>query len=117
MSADQLSDKSKLRCPSSMILSGGVCFEANSSPKTPFVTAMKTCLAHGLRLPTEGELILYLTQNSATPPDLHWAEPEYFDGTEFRAAVVGAGATPEIVVGSAPIINELEYLCVTMPSN
>ena len=119
MSASQITEAARLRCPSGMSLVVGVCFETATRPSAPLVTAeAEGCGGNNLRLPTEGELITYLVRTATALPQGQWVEPAYYDGEQDRGTFViynpgGSG----FVIGTDSMFSKHPYRCVTMPSN
>src|SRR5262245_10275928 len=60
LSADQITQGSKLHCPAGTELAAGVCFETAARPAAKWREAFKACASAGRRLPYEGELAVYL---------------------------------------------------------
>jgi hypothetical protein len=118
ISASQLSDAAKLRCPSGTTLVVGVCFETERRPFTPLVVAETQGCPDDRRLPTEGEMIAFLRQTATALAQGEWVEPAYFDGENQRGTFViynpgGSG----FVIGTDLSGSKHPYRCVTMPSN
>ena len=66
----------RLHCPSGFQNAGDICFENTAHTGDPFVDAVKTCAAAGLRLPTMPELALVF-EHSGAPQIAQWVATEY----------------------------------------
>jgi hypothetical protein len=117
MSATQLTDASKLRCPSGMELAVGVCFESATRSEDDLLHASDECGNAGRRLPSEGELIAYHKQKFTSAPTSEWVGPLYFDGAEKVGMTISAY---DSVVPSFTVANystNHPYRCVMLPSH
>jgi hypothetical protein len=114
-SAEQLTSATKLRCPTGMQLSAGVCFEESPQAAEEWSSAVIKCAEKGLRLPLISELIGFESKLSTAPP-AEWTEGESFDGTEGQA-VVAAAAEHSVSFGTDSTENSNLYRCVTPASN
>src|SRR5262249_33613258 len=128
MSATQLIDASKLRCPSGTTLSVGVCMETTTQ-QGELGTAEVTCADRGRRLPTEGELIVYQIDTFSKPdniPPAEWIEPQYISDTSLFIntvandviAVGPPGSEEEFIAVSTDEKTAVQaFRCVTLPTN
>lgn len=115
LSAEQIIAAATPACPAGTKLSLGLCFEESPRAPKPYEEAIYDCKEVGRRLPSEGELAAYETQNYTEPPPGEWVGPGYFDGTSTRANHVSAAPNSlgwnSILVGVATA-----FRCVTDPS-
>jgi hypothetical protein len=116
MSAAQITDASKLRCPSGTKLALGVCFEMAAHTSGSLFVAIHDCLSDNRRLPSEGELIVFQSQTFLESPPLEWTEPMYFV-TEMRGMAVSADSIGSLEFSAKDAEQKLPYRCVTMPTN
>jgi hypothetical protein len=120
MSAAQLTDASKLRCPGGTTLVIGVCFET-AVGKAVLIDAQVRCSELGRRLPTQGELIAFEVETFTSLPPSELTDPVYFDGAAFSGMTVSAWREPSgetsISRGTTGAFSpEKPFRCVTMPS-
>lgn len=117
LTTTQISDASKLRCPSDMALAAGTCIETTARAAAPLPTALQICAEANRALPSMGQLMAYEAQNYATSPPAEWIGQMYFDGSSFRG-LVAATQKGGVVSTSPPPFNEAEpYRCSQGPSN
>jgi hypothetical protein len=119
LSATQLVEASKVRCPPGTEPAAGVCFETTARAPDDIKAALRTCAEANRRLPSEAELIAYGIQNYEVPPNPEWVEPVYV--TDFEVGEVGItlkawkGGTGYGLTQTAS--DPQPYRCVTTGSN
>lgn len=115
LSADQIAQSSKLRCPAGTELSSGVCFETAARPFATFGVALETCASIDRSLPSGGELATYLRakQEKEKP---HWTGT-FFTDSGFFASIVLINESGVVGIGSSALSSPNSYRCVTGPSN
>jgi hypothetical protein len=117
LTSAQISEASKLKCPSGMALAAGTCFETSARAAAPIPTALQICGEINRALPSMGELVAYEAQTYSNPPKAEWIGQMYFDGVNFRGHVVTT-SKGGVVTTSAPEFNQPNlYRCVTGPTN
>lgn len=116
LSADQITQGSKLRCPAGTTLAGGVCFESATRAAAPFIEALETCASLDRSLPSPGELASYLSAHPPQKAESNWAGSFYVTG-EFRGLRVGVQPNGELDIGDGPISGKGAYRCATSPTN
>jgi hypothetical protein len=118
MSAAQIADTSKLRCPSGMELAVGVCFESTTRSPDDLLHDSGNCGNAGRRLPSQGELIAYEKQKFTEPPTLEWVGPVYYTGAETLGLLVSAyKSDPGVNFSHDDYTENHPYRCVTLASN
>lgn len=113
----QISEGSKLKCPSDMAVAAGICFETSARPAATLDAAAQNCGEINRALPSMGELVAYEAQAYTTPPMGEWVGQMYMDGGSFRGLIVKT-AKGGALTTTAPLFNEPRaYRCVQFPSN
>ena len=114
LSAAQLTEGSKVRCPSGTRLAAGVCFESATREATTLSAALGACGRDNLRLPLQSELIAF--QMQTTPPEYEWAESYYLgpEGTIGTAVLANPKTVSFVFADSA---TKRPYRCVMPPTN
>lgn len=105
-----------LRCPGSMKLRGGLCFERTARPPANWDDALERCASLRRRLPTIAEALLAI-ETFPTPPsqENYWtSDSTHRDGgdNQFSAFVANLEAGT-LDVGYAGQFNPNAYICVT----
>jgi hypothetical protein len=119
LSATQIIEASKVRCPAGTEPVAGVCFESTARESAGIMTALRTCAEANRRLPSEGELIAFGIQHNQVQGTSEWVEPLYVsDGPEtvgiaVKASKEGGTGFSLTQVPSTPT----RYRCVTPGSN
>jgi hypothetical protein len=115
LTSGQISEASKLRCPSGTQLAVGVCFEETVRPANILNLAMLECAEANRRLPTENELLTFEVRLPSAPPE-EWVEPDYYDSGAFRGMTVSA-SKGGFSFDSKPEATSISFRCVTPPLN
>ncbi len=116
MSADQIEQSSKLRCPGGTVLIAGDCFETASRPAAQFRVAVETCARAGRSLPSVGELAAYLVTLPVDKSVDNWAGSQSIDeGVSVAPHVFGSES--ELFLFASGADASIEYRCVTGPSD
>jgi hypothetical protein len=113
LSADQIAQNSKLRCPAGTELSSGVCFETAARPPAQFLEALNTCASIGRSLPSTGELATYLVAKGIEN-EQNWTGSFFTDGGFRSGFVIVSGS---IIVGTAEFASTVAYRCVIGATN
>ena len=121
LSATQIVEASRVRCPPGTEPVAGVCFETAARGPAGITTALRTCAEANRRLPSEGELIAFGIQHYTGEGKIEWAEPVYVSYVGSGPETVGiALKASKSLTGyaltegaSVPI----PYRCVTTGSN
>lgn len=117
-SASQISEASKLRCPSGTTPSAGVCIEGTErTPPATFTQAMLECAHSNRRLPSMGDLVTFDIENFSEPPNPEWVEPTFLNGALTEANIVSAWAPNNLTFTPQEISTTHRYRCVTTPAN
>lgn len=117
LTSRQISEESKLRCPSDMAAAAGICFETSARPAATLDAAAQTCGEINRALPSMGELVAYEAQAHGTAPMAEWVGQIYMDGGSFRGLIVKTAKGGSLTT-TAPLFNEPRaYRCVQFPSN
>ncbi len=117
LTSTQISDASKLRCPSDMGVAAGTCIETTARAAAPLPTALQVCAEANRALPSMGQLMAYEAQNYATSPPGEWIGQIYYDGASFRG-LIASTQRGGVVSTSPPMFNEAEpFRCAQEPSN
>lgn len=99
-------------CPAGMQAAGGVCFEGDTREDKILEDAMLECANDGLRLPSEGELIIFQKQRFSEPPPFEWVEPLYYK-PEASGMIISASANSLSMSYAAAALSIHPYRCVT----
>jgi hypothetical protein len=117
LSATQIVEASKVRCPPGTEPVAGVCFESTAREPAGITSALLTCAQANRRLPSEGELIAFGIQHYQVQGKSEWAEPVYVSSEMVGIAIK---ATKESGTGFAltqtPSL-PTPFRCVTTGSN
>jgi hypothetical protein len=91
LSAEQLTERSKLHCPSGTQPAAAVCVEdVERTPPATFTAAMVECAKSNRRLPTVGELGTFDLNHFREPPNPEWVEPTFLAGAITDANILSA---------------------------
>lgn len=113
MSADQIQQGSKLRCPPGTQLAGGVCIET-SLREAKYNEALNICGRANRSLPDVGELAAFLlTQPEET---VNWAGSPFLTESGYFATFV-VGGSKGVVFGNADIEMAKTFRCAAQPTN
>ena len=108
-----------VHCPSGMTLASGtsLCFEASPRPAAFWFSALATCYAANLRLPSLGELAQLFNDGGAPQPE-EWSGDSYFGSASVEAVALSMATdrtvTPLYEVAGGKM---LPYRCVTSATN
>ena len=124
VSGKDLSDGTKaslrLHCPPGFQDAGDICFENSAHTGDPFVNAVKTCAAAGLRLPTTPELALVFEHTEA-PQIAEWVATDYSDdngtSTARKGVLLSENSARQLSTGSDSASQPYHYRCVTSATN
>ena len=119
LSASQISEAAKLRCPGGTTsLAGIICIEdTERKPPANLTVAMVECAKSNRRLPSMGELTTFGIQNFNEAPNPEWVEPEYQNGATRGGDIVSAWGPDNMTVAFQESSTTHRYRCVTTPSN
>lgn len=113
-SADQIVQRSTLRCPTGSLLAAGVCFEEALHSELPVESAINVCAGADRRLPSVGEAFAFVKSYPKTQAEEFWTEvpsdeaAKWFYVFSFEEA---AFMERRNFAGSTP------FRCVTSPTN
>jgi hypothetical protein len=119
LSATQIVEASKVRCPPGTEPVAGVCFESTARESAGIHTALRTCAEANRRLPSEAELIAFGIQHYRVQGKSEWVEPVYVSdgpaevGIAVKASKEGGTGFALTQTPSTPT----PYRCVTPGSN
>ncbi len=117
LSADQITQSSKLRCPTGTELVASVCFESTARSPETFYEAVETCAAVGRTLASTGEMAAYLDAKGGPNNVYYWTDTFFSNEGEFHGgAIQGLGKT-KLLLNAAPVSLSIKFLCVTPPTN
>jgi hypothetical protein len=118
LSASQVSEAAKLRCPAGTIPSAGICVEgAERTPPVNLADAMVECAKSNRRLPSMGELTTFDIQHFSEPPNPEWVDSEFQNGALEMGIIVSASAPNNLTVAFQEASGIHRYRCVTTASN
>jgi hypothetical protein len=118
LSATQIVEASKVRCPAGTEPTAGVCFESTAREPAGITTALRTCAEANRRLPSEGELIAFGIQHYTGEGKTEWAEPVYVsDGPETVGIALKASKSVTGYALTEGVSVPIPYRCVTTGSN
>src|SRR5262245_11832246 len=117
LSANQITQGSKLRCPDGTELFGGVCFETATRPEAKWFKAFESCASAGRSLPIDGDLAAYLIAK-LDEPEANWSGSLSFDNAEYIASLVSKGEDDKVNIALVSTFTyDFPYRCVTHPTN
>ena len=99
-------------CPAGMHQTKDLCFEVGLRAGADFRTAIETCGAAGLRLPSLAEAAEAFNDLGA-PQDTQWTDTFFVDGGNPEGVDIGEGSDRTIEFGSVLIPGPFPYRCVT----
>ena len=102
-------------CPSGMHQTRDLCFDFTTRTAAIFTTALATCGAAGLRLPSVAESVEAFNDLEASQVQ-QWTD-EFFFNSGFSVADIGDDANRAPQFGTAAISNTFPYRCVTTASD
>jgi hypothetical protein len=118
LSATQIIEASKVRCPPGTEPVAGVCFESTARAPAGIMTALRTCAEANRRLPSEGELIAFGIQHYTGEGKTEWVEPVYVsDGPETVGIALKASQSFTGYALTEGTSVPIPYRCVTTESN
>jgi hypothetical protein len=118
LSATQIIEASKVRCPPGTEPVAGVCFESTTRQPAGIMSALRTCAEANRRLPSEGELIAFGIQHYTGEGKTEWVEPVYVsDGPETVGIALKASKSVTGYALTEGVSVPIPYRCVTTGSN
>lgn len=118
LSATQIVEASKVRCPPGTEPIAGVCLESTAREPAGIMTALRICAEANRRLPSEGELIAFGIQHYTGKGTTEWVEPVYVsDGPETVGIALQASNSSTGYALTEGISVPFPYRCVTTGSN
>ena len=105
-----------LRCPGTMKLRGGLCFERQGRPAANWDDALERCRSLKRRLPTAAEAVLAIgTFPAPSLQENYWTSDSTHRDSEdnqYSAIAIKLG-DGSVSVGSSPQFQTQPYICVT----
>jgi hypothetical protein len=117
MSAAQLADAAKVRCPGGTTAAAGICFESSARASAALGVAMQVCGKADRRLPNMGELMTFGFNTFSEQPPSEWVEPEYVTSEGLKGAVVQAWSPDQFAFSYVGVAEAHAYRCVAEASN
>jgi hypothetical protein len=117
LSADQIAQSSKLRCPAGTEFVAGVCFESAARLPETFDAAVETCAAAGRTLASTGEMAAYLDAKGGPNNVYYWTDTFFSDEGEYHGGAIQGLGDNKLLLGVGNISLSIKFLCVTSPMN
>ena len=114
LSADQIDQSSKVRCPTGTEPAAGVCFEAASRPGANFEKALEICGRANRSLPSAGEMAAYLLAQQTKTES--WVGSHFHDESQFMAPVL-VGDSKGIQIAYTGYATDIPFRCITQAVN
>jgi hypothetical protein len=117
MSVDQITQSSKLRCPTGTELVASVCFESAARSPETFDAAVETCAAAGRTLASTGEMAAYLDAKGGPNNVYYWTDTFFLDEGEFHGGTIQGLGGNKLLINTGTASLSIKFLCVTPPTN
>jgi hypothetical protein len=106
----------QLHCPTGMQQGYDICFDPSTRAQAPFLTALQTCQAARLRLPSVAEMA-EIFDHTGAPQVTEWTDAVFVQSTAGDATVMSDDSSRKIEINYAAFATAIPFRCVASPEN